>query len=158
MSLRSKSAILAALLAFVTQVASSPLPGATREYATHALQSRAKFDIKLTSSTKHNVIDWVVREAQGRIANPPPPKSPLSGNSSLAMGDLEILYDLIGGPEGTVPIPQVSSKYLSDVHSKGLPQVAGLVQTTKRQYAGQHWYVSSSQSVANIGGVSPNST
>ncbi|KAM4062991.1 neprosin domain-containing protein [Hirsutella rhossiliensis] len=111
--------------------------------------------VKTISSANGQVIDWIVPESQGKIANRPPP--PPKGNRSAQPVDIETLIPrdpAMNGPKGTVPIlrsggPTPPIKRLPEPGDDG----AGANQTSaKASYAGQHWYASSSQAVANRGG------
>ncbi|POR35190.1 Uncharacterized protein TPAR_04591 [Tolypocladium paradoxum] len=97
--------------------------------------------VKTTTTPDGQVIDWVVPESQGTIASPPP---------APAQPPIEALVAEMSGPEGTVPILRSGGPTLP---GKRLPQPGddgGHVR--RRSAAGQHWYASSAQTVANHGG------
>lgn len=111
--------------------------------------------VKTTSDANGQVVDWIIPESQGKIASPPP-SSPWSNHSATLM-DIETLVPqdpAMKGPEGTVPIlrsggPTPPIKRPPEPGDDG----AGANQTrAEASYAGQHWYASSSQAVANRGG------
>ncbi|KUJ19689.1 DUF239-domain-containing protein, partial [Mollisia scopiformis] len=103
------------------------------------------------TTTNTTTIDWVPIESQGNIATPPAPKSVYAGNASKLVSELQLPGAQLG-PPGTVPIPQVSTSYLDNTASKGLPELRSSKSKSKRQYSGNHWYSTSDQNVANIGG------
>lgn len=160
-------AALAALLPMVPKV---PIDGGALDAAVEgaldsALDSALKV-VKTTVTDSGQVIDWIVPESQGELASPPPaPPKNRRGGGNAKMVRLEAL--LAGdaasrGPEGTVPILRAGSG--PALPSKRLPLPGdhhGSDQDRRRataaghgggSYAGEHWYASSGQRVANRGG------
>lgn len=135
-------------------VFSSLLTGGTSKPTSYpdevqALTPRAGSVLK-TTVTDSQTIDWISIGSQGEIAQAPPLRTPRDGPrplSELEQPGAEL------GPPGTVPVVRVDLDYLTSNSVKSLP---GLPESasSKRQTsnAGQHWYVSSSQTVPNIGG------
>jgi hypothetical protein len=151
-SISLKKFLLGSLLStFVAQVTAFPVTVARSQYDEHALRKRASLNIKQTTVTNSTTIDWIPIDSQGSIASPPPAKAVSASNASKPISELQH-PDAQLGPPGTVPIPRVRPEYLADVASKGLPELRSSTSKSKRQYAGNHWYVSSNQNVANIGG------
>ncbi|KAH8891622.1 hypothetical protein GQ53DRAFT_781835 [Thozetella sp. PMI_491] len=105
--------------------------------------NRAAVNVISTTFTKSHTIDWVSIDSQGVIAQAPPPRTPRDGARPLA--ELELPGAELG-PLGTVPIPRAKS--IS--RSKQLPGMPSLKRQDSQQ--GMHWYVTSNQSVANLGG------
>ncbi|CZR65436.1 uncharacterized protein PAC_15336 [Phialocephala subalpina] len=152
--LPSKKFLLASLFTFVLQVTASPVAVPKSQYAEHALRRRANLNVRQTTITNTTTIDWVPLDSQAStIATPPALKTVYAGNLSKPISELQQPGAQLG-PPGTVPIPQVSTEYLANVASKGLPEIrsSGSKSKSKRQYAGNHWYATSDQGVANIGG------
>ncbi|TQV90696.1 hypothetical protein V2A60_006907 [Cordyceps javanica] len=92
------------------------------------------------------VIDWVRREIQGEIAQPP--ASPLSHDASFAQLSLSTFNETTRGPEGTVPIPRSDGRL---PRTKVAPPHKTDRHRARRQYAGQHWYSSTAQSADSHG-------
>ncbi|CAG8959683.1 hypothetical protein HYFRA_00001588 [Hymenoscyphus fraxineus] len=112
-----------------------------------ALRKRANLNVVKTTFTDTQTIDWIPLTSQGNIAQAPPDPAPRTVSRPLA--ELEQPgADL--GPPGTVPIPQVNLNHLSNTIIKSSPEITN----SKRQdsVSGSHWYVSSNQSVSNLGG------
>ncbi|CAG8983080.1 hypothetical protein HYALB_00006108 [Hymenoscyphus albidus] len=112
-----------------------------------ALRKRANLYVVETTFTDTQTIYWIPLESQGNIAQAPPDPAPRTASRPLA--ELEQPgADL--GPPGTVPIPQVNLDHLSNTIIKSSPEF----KNSKRQdsVSGSHWYVSSNQSVSNLGG------
>jgi hypothetical protein len=132
------------------QVTASPL-AATSQYVHNALRRRSGLNVKATTTTDTTTIDWIPIDSQGHVASPPPGKivSLSASNASKPVSELQQPGAQLG-PPGTVPVPQVSPDYLQTVASKELPELRS--SKSKRQYAGNHWYVSSNQNVDNLGG------
>jgi len=146
----AKFLVVSVLSLLVVQVIASPT--ATRsQYAYNALKRRAALNIKQTTTTDTTTIDWIPINSQGDIASPPPGNVDHRSisNASKPLSELQQPGARLG-PPGTVPIPQVSPDYLHSVVSKQLPELRS--SKSRRQYAGNHWYVSSNQDVANFGG------
>ncbi|EON98440.1 putative carboxyl-terminal proteinase protein [Phaeoacremonium minimum UCRPA7] len=146
-----KSLLLGSLLSsFVVQAVATPVIAARGQYAKDALRKRANLNVKRTTTTDTTTIDWVPIDSQGKIATPPPNiVSVAATNASKPISELQQPGAEVG-PPGTVPIPQVDPDYLANVAEKGLPEIRSA--KAKRQYAGNHWYVTSNQNVANWGG------
>lgn len=89
------------------------------------------------------IIDWVKKEIQGEIAKPPPSLI----NNKVLIANLSPFNETTQGPEGTVPIPRSNGKLPK---TKVAPP-RRTSRVTARQYADQHWYSSSLQSVNSHG-------
>ncbi|KAM3431581.1 hypothetical protein NHJ13734_007237 [Beauveria thailandica] len=99
---------------------------------------------KTVTLANGQIIDWVKREVQGDVATPP---ASLHDDQSLNKINLSNFNETTRGPDGTVPIPRSDGR---------LPRtkVAGphkINRLQARQYAGKHWYSSSSQSGSSHG-------
>jgi hypothetical protein len=137
-------------LSLVAQVTASPF-AVRSQYAHNALRKRAALNVRKTTITDSTTIDWIPIESQGHIATPPPAIIVASSASNASKPISELQQDGAQlGPPGTVPIPRVSSDYLETAATKGPPEIQS--SKSKRQYAGNHWYVSANQNVANHGG------
>jgi hypothetical protein len=110
-------------------------------------RKRAALNILKTTITDSHTIDWVSLDSQGPIAEAPPPREPRDETRPLA--ELELPGAELG-PPGTVPIPRASSASLANGRSKKLPGMPNMKRQESHQ--GDHWYVSSNQTVANLGG------
>ncbi|TVY85707.1 hypothetical protein LAWI1_G008190, partial [Lachnellula willkommii] len=83
-----------------------------------------------------------------------PPVPPRRTNGTTPTAELQLAGAELG-PPGSVPIPRVNANLQASTNRiKHLPPttLSPHPQRSKRQYSGDHWYVSSDQSVANIGG------
>lgn len=149
----STKLFLASILStFVLQTFATPVASPLNQYAKDSLSARALLPVSQTTTTDHHTIDWVPIDSQGPIAKPPAPLTVYGGNVSTAEPELQ-KPDAKHGPAGTVPIPRVDPAYLNNVPTKRLPDGKRSPNSkSKRQYSGTHWYVSSTQYVANIGG------
>lgn len=146
-----KQTLIASLFsALLLQVSATPIsaPAPKSQYAEHAMRKRANLDVRQTMTTDSTTIDWVPLDSQAATIASPPPSRAAAGNGTKAISELQ-LPGAQTGPPGTVPIPQISQDYLDNVAQKGPPHIQS---KTKRQYGGNHWYVTSDQQVANIGG------
>lgn len=152
-SFPSKKILLVALFTFILQVSGSPVAAPKSHYAEHALRRRANLEVRDTTQTAHNTIDWIALDSQGAIATPPAPIATAAGNFTQPISELQLPGASLG-PPGTVPIPQISPDYLANAASKGLPEIrsSGSKVKSKRQDANDHWYSTSDQSVSNTGG------
>ncbi|TVY31418.1 hypothetical protein LSUB1_G008929 [Lachnellula subtilissima] len=115
---------------------------------------RAGLNILKTTVTETHTLDWIAIDSQGTIASAPPLPARRSNASAPTV---ELMQAGVGiGPPGTVPIPRVNAKLQASTNRviKQLPptKLSAQKQKPKRQYNGNHWYVSSDQNVANIGG------
>jgi hypothetical protein len=124
------------------------------QYVEHALKKRAALDVVKTTTTHAHTIDWVPIESQGEIAKPPPPPANLPADPTKKVTRPQSELEIPGveqGPAGTVPVPRVNATYLQKVNGlkKPPPSKQGV---SRRQDAGDHWYVSSNQNVNNNGG------
>lgn len=90
------------------------------------------------------IIDWVRREIQGEIAQPPPS---LSQDQTFKKIKLSTFDETTQGPEGTVPIPRSDGKLPK---TKVAPP-HNVNRHNARQYADKHWYSSTSQSANSHG-------
>ncbi|KAF4627827.1 hypothetical protein G7Y89_g10333 [Cudoniella acicularis] len=157
MSLNSlKKLLLVSLLSTLSiGTTSKPITSPKAQYAEYTIRERATLDIKKTTVTDSQIIDWISIESQGNIAEPPPPLAPLTPDptkeTSRPLSELELPGVEIG-PPGTVPVPRINLTYLAKAASKQLPRSTPSTGQSKRQYSGDHWYVSSDQPVNNIGG------
>jgi hypothetical protein len=143
-------------------------------YFQHKAAQLAPHIKKTTTTPSGQVLDWILPEAQGPIATPPPiPKSvTASAVDSGAPAAQKVLIDrptasavpeleLPGaekGPEGTVPILRQKLELLSFSHSlterlskKGPPTTSEAVAAAPAAPA-PHWYASTAQVVPNLGG------
>lgn len=104
--------------------------------------------VETTTTPDGQVIDWVVPGSQGTIASPPPAPAERGGNRP----GIETLVHVMNGPEGAVPILRSRGPTVP----KRLPQPSdngsGTGAVQQQSVAGQHWYASTSQPVANLGG------
>lgn len=145
--------LLLTIFTFILPTTSSPA-AYPNQYVEHATKKRSALNIVATTNTADQIIDWIPRSSQGKVASPPPvPASLRSSALSAANKPISELEEpgAQRGPPGTVPIPRMSTSYLTNVHGvKQPPPVQG--KNGKRQNAGQHWYVSSNLIVANHGG------
>lgn len=122
-------------------------------------------EVILTTSTPDGqVIDWIVPESQGDIANLPP--FPPPGKQDGPQISLEAIVpsdSVPQGPNGTVPIlrssfiaPLKRPPYPSDDWASAKTEIVqsniNQVVLTQDSYTGKHWYASSSQEVKNYGG------
>lgn len=112
-----------------------------------ALRKRANLNVVKTTTTDSQTIDWIPIESQGKIAQAPPKLEPRTGSRPLA--ELEIPGAELG-PPGTVPIPRVSLDHLTNSSTKEPPPNTNAKRQTT--ISGTHWYVTSNQSVTNLGG------
>ncbi|RDL35961.1 Carboxyl-terminal proteinase [Venustampulla echinocandica] len=119
-------------------------PNKNGEQAKH---KRASLNVLKTTVTDTQTIDWISLDSQGEIAQAPPPRTPR--NTPRPLAELELPGAELG-PPGTVPVSRADPDYLAKASAKELPGT----QSLKRQSsnAGVHWYVSSNQTVDNIGG------
>jgi hypothetical protein len=149
----SKKLFLASLLStFVLQVSASPASAPLSQYTKDALNQRAALPVSQTTTTDHHTIDWIPIDAQGPIAKPPAPLTVFATTSNTSIAEPELLNPGAQlGPPGTVPIPRVDPAYLNSLPTKSLPD-KNKSSKSKRQYSGDHWYVSSDQVVSNYGG------
>ncbi|PHH87709.1 hypothetical protein CDD83_8512 [Cordyceps sp. RAO-2017] len=116
--------------------------------------------VATTTNAAGQVIDWVEPQSQGRIASPPP-VSPFEKRDGRAMSAAMVIPadPAMNGPEGTVPIlrsggPTLPTKRLPEPGDDGLARNNNNNETRAAapSFAGQHWYASSGQVVANRGG------
>jgi hypothetical protein len=143
--------LLGTLLSILAlQVTANPIVNPRSQNIENALRRRANMNVVQTTSTDDNTIDWVPIESQGEIATPPPARN-VSSTGLKPVAELQQPGAKLG-PSGTVPIPQINSTYMANSASKSLPEMRTTDSKAKRQYAGQHWYVSSNQGVTNLGG------
>jgi hypothetical protein len=119
------------------------------QYAEHALRKRTALNVVQTTYTDAHTLDWIPIESQGTIASPPPPRPQYTNNTLTP--ELEA-PGAVKGPAGTVPVPRMSAEYLARAAPKQTPSSSPSKEKSKRQYSGDHWYVSSNQGVNNIGG------
>lgn len=112
-----------------------------------ALRKRASLNVVKTTVTDSQTIDWIPIESQGKIAQAPPQLTPRTGARPLA--ELEKPGAELG-PPGTVPIARTNLDHLANFGTKASPTN----KNAKRQdsISGTHWYVTSNQSVSNLGG------
>lgn len=154
-SISSRKLFLASILsAFVLQLSATPVASPLSQNVKDALSERATLPVQQTTTTDHHTIDWVHPESQGQgrpIAKPPVPLAVLVSNLTTAVPELQKPGAQLG-PPGTVPIPRVDPLYLNNVATKALPDKKPPGHKSKRQNSNVHWYVSSTQTVANIGG------
>ena len=144
--------LLPVLATLIAGTLSTPTPY-PNQYLEHALKKRQCQNVVATTNTHAQIIDWIPIESQGRIAQPPPlpPALPVDPTRKTAKPIAELeMPGVRRGPPGTVPVPRVNVTYLANVQKKTLPTAK--TGASKRQYAGAHWYVSSDQSVRNLGG------
>lgn len=90
------------------------------------------------------VIDWIKREIQGEIAQPP---AALNHGAAFKQLDIDPFNSTTRGPAGTVPIPRSDGRFPK---TKMAPP-HNVNRHAARQYADQHWYSSSSQSANSHG-------
>ncbi|TVY43669.1 hypothetical protein LOCC1_G005492 [Lachnellula occidentalis] len=139
---------LAFLLA--TEATSTPISSAKNQ----VLGPRAGLNILKTTTTDTQTIDWIALDSQGTIASAPP-LPPKRSNGTAPTVEL-MAADAELGPPGTVPIARVNvnNQATTSRGTKQLPpsNLSAQKQKSKRQYSGNHWYVTSDQGVANIGG------
>ncbi|TVY29144.1 hypothetical protein LHYA1_G002679 [Lachnellula hyalina] len=141
---------LAFLLA--TSVTSKPISSPKNPI----LAPRAGLDILKTTVTDTHTLDWIPIDSQGTIASAPPLPARRTNGSTPTVELMQPGAEV--GPLGSVPIPRVNPKLQASTNriTKQLPATNHSAQKqeqkSKRQYSGNHWYVSSDQSVANIGG------
>lgn len=90
------------------------------------------------------VIDWIKRDVQGDIAQPP---APIRQANPMQRINLSNFNETTTGPEGTVPVPR-SDKKLPQT-KVGPPRKTN--RHTARQYAGTHWYSSTNQAMDSHG-------
>jgi hypothetical protein len=151
-----KLPLLFFLSALATGGAAKPISSPKNQYVEDALRKRAGLNVVKTTVTEANTIDWIPIESQGEIASPPPPraiKRDATSNATTPISELEVPGAELG-PPGTVPVPRVNLDYLTQATALkgGLPNLESS-QHDKRQYSGDHWYVSSNQNVNNLGGT-----
>lgn len=143
------------LLIFSSLASSKPISSPNSQYAKDALVKRANLDIVKTTFTKANTIDWIPIQSQGQIASPPPQRVVQSSINNASIPIMELEQPGVElGPSGTVPVARMSLDYLTSSTNvkKQLPPKQ-LGPNSKRQYSGDHWYVTSDQAVSNIGGT-----
>lgn len=125
--------------------------------AVPAASQHSHRNLKVVKTTKvgDQVIDWVVKESQGKIATPPPhPPAGAkrsTGDPSIKQANPLLTAQHEAGPAGTVPMVRQTKQF----PAKRLPQASDHNVTStlgKRGYAGTHWYASSNQNVRNHGG------
>ncbi|OAA70400.1 carboxyl-terminal proteinase [Cordyceps fumosorosea ARSEF 2679] len=90
------------------------------------------------------VVDWVRREIQGEIAQPP---ASLIHDKAFKKFNLGVFNETTRGPAGTVPIPRSDGRLPQNKVAP--PQNVNRLRA--RQYADQHWYSSTSQSANSHG-------
>ncbi|KAK2593629.1 hypothetical protein QQS21_008677 [Conoideocrella luteorostrata] len=110
--------------------------------------------VKTTTLPNGQVIDWVRRSSQGDIAAAPP-FAPFN-NTVDALRHITIYDSAASGPTGTVPILR-ATKYGNAMPKKQLPGDNTLSRRANHphardNYAGRHWYASTSQRIDNHGG------
>jgi len=154
--LLKKLPLLFFLSALATGGTAKPVASPKNQYVEDALRKRADLNIVKTTVTEANTIDWIPIQSQGEIASPPPPRSikrDATSNATIPLAELELPGAELG-PPGTVPVPRVNLDYLTQATALkgGLPDRESS-QHDKRQYSGNHWYVSSNQNVNNFGGT-----
>lgn len=96
-----------------------------------------------------HVLDWIKPESQGKIATPP---STLPNNGTENKELTKILLSSIkAGPPGTVPVLRREEKMTIPKITPPAPGSKPKSRIDRRQYAGKHWYASSSQSFDSHG-------
>ncbi|KAJ6440223.1 protein of unknown function DUF239 [Purpureocillium lavendulum] len=110
-----------------------------------AVQNRRPHIAKTVTLGNGQVIDWIYKDSQGDVASPPP----------FGPGGHEIVPSVFNettvGPKGTVPILRSNGE---PSRVKVAPPLSTPMKSRigSRQYSGQHWYVSTSQTTDNRGG------
>lgn len=132
----------------ISQLLAVALAVPTTMAASYAATERNMTVVKTTVLKNGQIIDWVHREDQGIIADPP--SFPPGESTLLATQSLNTFKGSAAGPDGTVPILRSSGKVSA---MKGNPnakkQPASRI--TKRGYEGKHWYVSTADAGDNLG-------
>ncbi|KAE9364680.1 DUF239-domain-containing protein [Stipitochalara longipes BDJ] len=143
--------VLPLLAGFFAETLSTPAPF-PNQYVEHALKKRQNHNVVETTHTQANTLDWIPLTSQGKIAKAPPLPSALPQDPSKKVARPVSELEMPGikkGPAGTVPVPRVNATYLTNVcQKKPPPNKSG---KTKRQDAGDHWYVNADQVVNNHG-------
>jgi hypothetical protein len=143
-------------------------------YFQHKAAQLAPHIKKTTTTPSGQVLDWILPEAQGSIAEPPPAPEGVTASvvdngapaaqrvlidrpTASAVPELE-LPGVEKGPAGTVPILRQNLELLSFNHSltqrlskKGPPTTPEATAAAPAAPA-PHWYASSAQVVPNFGG------
>ncbi|KAJ3498655.1 hypothetical protein NLG97_g944 [Lecanicillium saksenae] len=99
---------------------------------------------KTVTLSDGQIIDWVKKDIQGNIAQPP---AALSHSRSFKKLNLSPFNETTQGPPGTVPIPRSNGRLPT---TKVAPP-HGSSRVKARQNANKHWYSSSSQSANSHG-------
>lgn len=104
--------------------------------------------VKTTVLKNGQIIDWVQRDDQGTIAQPP--DFPPGEATEVATQSLKVFKESNAGPDGTVPILR-STGNVSAMKSNPNTKKQPVSRITKRGYEGSHWYVSTADVGDSIG-------
>ncbi|KAH8156248.1 hypothetical protein CIB48_g12001 [Xylaria polymorpha] len=111
--------------------------------------------VATTTTADGQIIDWVLPDSQtgSNLATPPsapPSKRSIHSNQAAVRA---LLANSQQGPNGTVPVPRTSGvKAPKRLPTKEDDGSMARINAAADSYAGQHWYASSGQNVANHGG------